>query len=218
VKLTKVAETIIAKDSSDSFWKRITELGRDEDVLQCAVDLNDEDFDLVVAGNKKLASERDQLNLRCENLHAAVVQIHSDANKRIADLELKVKSAETHSVEIAAEGDKNLRNFKSGLVRKLEGLRKMYADKVRTISGLCSPMSVEEPSAEDYLNWLSEEVVVLPDMFCDVNENFATAAIEGALALASDLVDLDAVRVAASEGGTGVLPAGSSVRNAARAV
>jgi hypothetical protein len=70
-------------------------------------------------------------------------------------------------------------------------LREMYADKVQTIEGLCSPMSMMEPSVEDYLNWLSEQVVGLPDMFCDVNENFATAAIEGALALVSDSVDLD---------------------------
>jgi hypothetical protein len=30
-------------------------------------------------------------------------------------------------------------------------------------------------------------------MFCGLNENFATAVIEGALALAGDSVDLDAV-------------------------
>jgi hypothetical protein len=69
----------------------------------------------------------------------------------------------------------------------------MYADKVQTIGGLCSPMSVEEPSARDYLNWLEEEVASLLDMFCGVNENFATATIEGDLALASDWIDLDAM-------------------------
>jgi hypothetical protein len=79
-------------------------------------------------------------------------------------------------------------------------------------------MSVEEPSVKDYLNWFSEQVTGLRDMFCGMNEKFATAAIEGALALGSDLVDFDVVRVAASEGGTNVLPAGSSVRKAARAV
>jgi hypothetical protein len=94
----------------------------------------------------------------------------------------------------------------------------MYAYKDWTIGGLCSPMLVEEPSVKDYLNWFSEEVTGLPDMLCCVNENFATAAIEGALALASDSVDFDVVRVAASEGGVDVLPTGSSVRKAARAV
>jgi hypothetical protein len=79
-------------------------------------------------------------------------------------------------------------------------------------------MWAEEPSVEHYLNWLSEEVTGLPDMFSGVNENFATAAIEGAPALAGNLVDLEAVRVAASKGGTDVLPAASGVRKAARAV
>jgi hypothetical protein len=111
-----------------------------------------EDYDLVVVGNKKLASERDQQNLHCESLQAEVVQICSNADKRIANLEAKVKSAKAHSIEIVTKDDNNLRDFKSGLVRKLEGLRKMYADKVWTIGGLCSPMSMVEPSVEVYLN------------------------------------------------------------------
>jgi hypothetical protein len=182
------------------------------------MDHNAEDYDLVVAGNRKLASESGQLKLHCESMQVEVAQVCFDADECIADLEVKVKSAETHSVEIAAEGDKNLRDFENGLVRKLEGLREMYADKVQTIEGLCSPMSMMEPLVEDYLNWLSEQVVGLPDMFCDVNENFATAAIEGALALVSDSVDLDVMRVAASEGDTDVLPTVSSMQKAARAI
>jgi hypothetical protein len=54
-------------------------------------------------------------------------------------------------------------------------------------------MLVEEPLVEDYLNWLFEEVTGLPDMFSGVNEKLATAAIEGALALAGNSVDLEAV-------------------------
>jgi hypothetical protein len=77
----------------------------------------------------------------------------------------------------------------------------MYADEVQIIGGLCSPISMEEPSVEDYLNWLSEEMAGIPDMFCVLNENFAVAAIEGALVLVDDSVDLEAVQVAASEGG-----------------
>jgi chromosome segregation ATPase len=209
--LTKDGETIITKDSGDSLQKCIVELESIKDALQRAMDQNSEDYDLMVVGTKKLASERDQLNLRCESLQVEVEQVCSNADKHIADLEAKVKSTKTCNTEIAAEGDKNLRDFESGLVQKLEGLREMYADKVRTIGGLCSPMSMEEPSTEDYLNRLSEEVAGLPDMFCGVNENFATSAIEGALALAGGSIDLDAVRVAASEGGTYVLPAGSSM-------
>jgi hypothetical protein len=77
-------------------------------------------------------------------------------------------------------------------------------------------MSVKEPSVEDYLNWLSEEVSGLPDIFNGVNENFATAAIEGALALIGDSVDLEALRVATFEGGADVLPTALGVRKALR--
>jgi hypothetical protein len=86
----------------------------------------------------------------------------------------------------------------------------MYADKVQIIGGLCSPISMEKPLVKDY--WLSEEMASLPDMFCGVNENFATAAIEGALVLVSDSIDLEVVRVAASEGSADVMPAASGVR------
>jgi hypothetical protein len=64
---------------------------------------------------------------------------------------------------------------------------------VQTIGGLCSQMPAGEPSADDYLHWLSVEITGLPDMFNGANENFATAVIEGALAMAGDSVDLDAV-------------------------
>jgi hypothetical protein len=66
----------------------------------------------------------------------------------------------------------------------------MYASNVQTIRRLCSPMPMKEPSAKDYICWLSEEISGLPDMFSGVNENFTTAVIEGALAMAEDSVDL----------------------------
>jgi hypothetical protein len=86
------------------------------------------------------------------------------------------------------------------------------------IGDLCSPMLVEEPSAEDYLCWLSEEVSSLLDVFNGVNGNFAAAAIEGALAMDGDSIDFDAVRVAASESSIDVLPTGPDVRRAARSI
>jgi hypothetical protein len=64
---------------------------------------------------------------------------------------------------------------------------------------------------KDYLNWLSEEVIGLPDVFSGVNENFATAVIEGALTLAGNSVNLEAVRIAASEASADILPAASGV-------
>jgi hypothetical protein len=100
----------------------------------------------------------------------------------------------------------------------LEELRQLDAENVPTIGGLCSLMSVEEPSTEDYLRWLSEEAFGLPDLFSGVNENFATAAIEGALAMDGDLVNFDVVRVTTVESGVDVLPARPDVRRAERAV
>jgi hypothetical protein len=54
VKLTKVVETIIADDSGDLLQKCIADFEGEKDALQRAVDLNAEDYDLVVAGNKNL--------------------------------------------------------------------------------------------------------------------------------------------------------------------
>jgi hypothetical protein len=76
-------------------------------------------------------------------------------------------------------------------------------------------MPAEEPSSEDYLRRLSEEVSGLPSVFSGVNENFSSAAIEGALVMAEDSVDLDAVRGAAAKGGVDVLPARPDLRKVA---
>jgi hypothetical protein len=58
----------------------------------------------------------------------------------------------------------------------------------------------------------------LSDVFNGVNENFATAAIQGALALAGNSVDPEAVRAAAFEADVNILPAASGIRKAVRAV
>jgi hypothetical protein len=94
---------------------------------------------------------------------------------------------------VKAHGEKHLRDFEDGLVRKLEELCGLYAGNVQTIRGLYSQMAVEEPSAEDYLLWLSKKVSSLPEMFGGVNENFATTAIEGALVMVGDSVDPNVV-------------------------
>jgi hypothetical protein len=91
----------------------------------------------------------------------------------------------------------------------------MYAERVQSIRGLCLMMPAEAPSVEDYLNWLSKEESGLPIVFSGVNENFATAAIEGALVLAGDSIDLKVVRTAASEASTDILPAASGLQKAA---
>jgi hypothetical protein len=55
-------------------------------------------------------------------------------------------------------------------------------------------------------------------MFGGVNENFVTAAIEGALIMAGSSVDLDALQDAAAASGVDILPAERDVRRAARMV
>jgi hypothetical protein len=218
MKLTKVAESIIAEDSGPSLHKHIAELERDKKVLQLVVDHSAKDYKMVVVGSRKLSTQRDQLMIHSESLQAELAQACSDADKRIFDLEAKVKFADARGIETAAEGKKNLGDFRSVLFQQLERLHEMYTDKVQSIGGLCSAMSAKEPSVEDYLNWLSEEVTGLPDMFSGMNENFATTAIDGALALASNSIDLKAVRVAASEGGADVLSTAPGMRKAAQAV
>jgi hypothetical protein len=131
---------------------------------------------------------------------------------------VKVRSVIAHSIDVASSGEKHLWEFEGGLVRKLEELHRLYAGNIQIISGLCSPMPTEEPSVEDYLRWLSNEISGLLDMFSGVNENFATTAIEGALVMPSDSIDLDVVRGTTAEGGVDVLPVGSNVRSVTWAV
>jgi hypothetical protein len=218
MKLTKVAIGVVDENIGASLRKRMAELKRDKEVLRLAVDHSAEHYEMAIVGNRKLSSEHDQLKIRCESLEDELAQAHSDPKNHVSDLESRVRFAKARGVEIAAEGEKKLVDFRSMLVERLERLHEMYADKVQSIGGLCSVMSAEEPSVEDYLNWLSEEMAGLPDMFSGMNENFATAAIEGALTLAGNSVDLDVVRVAASESGTDVLPNAFGVCKVARAV
>jgi hypothetical protein len=51
-----------------------------------------------------------------------------------------------------------------------------------------------EPLAVDYLRWMPIEISGLPDMFSGINGNFAIAAVKGALAMAGDSTDLEAVQ------------------------
>jgi hypothetical protein len=217
MKLAKVAENIIAEDTGAPLRERIAEHEKERGALQLALDHSVEDYELVVAGSSKLSSEHDQLKIRCDNLQAELVQARSDTEKRISDLEAKVASAEGCSIEIAAEGEKSLRDFQGVLVPQLERVHDMYAERVQSIDALCLTMPAGEPSNEYYLNWLSEEVSGLPNVFNGVNENVATAAIEGALTLAGDSVDLEAVRTGSSKAGVDILPTVSGIRKAARA-
>jgi hypothetical protein len=119
--------------------------------------------------------------------------VHSSAGKQIADLEVKVKSVETHRANVAVAGEKRLQYFDDKLVCDLAELGALYVCNTHAIGGLCSLMFEGEPSFVDYLRLLSTEISGLPDMFGGVNENFATATVKGALTMAGDPVDLEAV-------------------------
>jgi hypothetical protein len=193
MKLTRAAGTIIAADSGAPLHRRVAELEKDKDALQHAIDHGIKDYDLPLRDNKNLAFEHDELKYRCEGLQAELAEARSDAEKRVVILEAKVRSVKAHIIDVASAGEKRLREFKGGLVQKLGELHGLYSGNIRIIGGLYSLMTTEEPSVEDYLHWLSDEISSLPNMFSGVNENFVTAAVEGALAMASDSIDPDVV-------------------------
>jgi hypothetical protein len=68
MRLTTTEETIITEDSGTLLREHITELEKDKNALQGAVNYGIEDYNLMVAGNKKLASEHYKLKHRCEGL------------------------------------------------------------------------------------------------------------------------------------------------------
>jgi hypothetical protein len=75
------------------------------------------DYNLLVVDNKSLASGHDELKSRSEGLQAELANPCSDAKKRVAALEVKVKSAEAHIIDVASAGEKHFRKFEGGLVR-----------------------------------------------------------------------------------------------------
>jgi hypothetical protein len=174
-----------------------------------------EDYHLPMEGNKSLLVVCNDFRYHCEGLKVELAEVRSDAEKRIADLEVKVKFAEAHIIDVAAADEKRLRDLEGGLIRDLSELRTLYVHNTQTIGGLCSPMPEGKPSVVDYLQRLSVEISSLLDMFGGVKENFVTAAVEGALILAGDSVDLNALQSAATKSGADVLPTECDVRRAA---
>jgi hypothetical protein len=216
--LTKAAETIIAKDNGASLRQRIAELKAEKNMLQRAVDNGIEDYYLLLDGNKSLLAEHDDLHFRCENLHAELVEVRSDAKKQIVDLEVKVEFVEAHSVDVPAADERCLKDFEDELIHDLAERLALYVRNSQATGGICSPMPEGEPSAVDYLRWFSTMISSLPDMFGGVNAKFATATVEGALAMVGDYIDLEAMRDAALSSGADILPIGRDVRRASRVV
>jgi hypothetical protein len=177
-----------------------------------------EDYNLLMEGNKSLLAEHNDFHYRCEDLKVGLLEVRSDAGKRTFDLEARVMAAKAHSVDVAATDVKQLMDFEGGLIRDLAELCTLYVCNARTIGGLCSSMLEGEPSAVDCLRLMSTEISGILDMFGGVNENFVTATVEGALVMAGDSVELDALQSAAAESGVVVLPAERNVQWATRAV
>jgi hypothetical protein len=136
-------------------------------------------------------------------LETKLVKVRSAVVEDITTLETKVRSVDAHSVDVAAAGEKCLKDFEGELIKDLVELRGLYMRNMQVIEGLCSLMPENEPSAADYIRWLSAEVVGLPEMFAGVNENFVSATVEGALVMVGDFVDLDALQNVAADGGAG---------------
>jgi hypothetical protein len=69
-----------------------------------------------------------------------------------------------------------------------------------------------EPSAMDYIRWMSVEVTGLPEMFAGVNENFVSAMVEGTLVMAGDSIDLAALWTMAADSGADILSVGRDAK------
>jgi hypothetical protein len=182
------------------------------------VDNGVDDYNLLLEGNKTLLAERNDFHYRCDDLKVELEEARSDAQKKIVDLEVRVRAVEAHSVDVAAAGEKRLRDFEGEIIQDLVELRALYARNAQNIGGLCSPMPEGEPSAVDYLHRLSMEISGFSGMFGGINENFVTAVVDSALVMAGDSVDLYALQSVAAESGLDILAAECGVRRAARAM
>jgi hypothetical protein len=216
--LTKAAETIITEDNGALLCQCIVELEAEKNTLQHAVENCNKDYDLLFEGNKSLLAERNDFRYCCEDLRGELAEAHSGAKKHIAYLEAKVKSAEANIADVAATDEKRLKDFEDELVNDLAELRTLYVRNTQAIGGLCSLMPEGEPSDAGYLRWLSTKISGLPNMFGDINENYATATVEGALTMAGDSIDSEVVQDATVSSGADGLPAGQDVWRSTRAV
>jgi hypothetical protein len=149
-----------------------------------------EDYNLLMLGNESLLAECNELCYHTEDLDSELAKVRTDAAEDIAALGAKLKSTEAHNMDIAAAGEKHLKDFENELVKDLAGLRALYTCNIQSIEGLCTLMLESEPSAMDYIRWLSTQIAGLPKVFSGVNKKFISAAVEGTLVVAGDSVDL----------------------------
>jgi hypothetical protein len=67
MELRKVAENILVEDSGAPLHECIAELEKERGALRVPLDHSIEDYEMVVAGNRKFSSERDQLKIHRES-------------------------------------------------------------------------------------------------------------------------------------------------------
>jgi hypothetical protein len=72
-------------------------------MLQRSVDAGIEVYNLLMEGNKSLLAERDEFRYLSNDLET---ELASSAEKSVADLEARIKSAEAHNVDVAATSEK----------------------------------------------------------------------------------------------------------------
>jgi hypothetical protein len=101
-----------------------------------------EDYELLMEDNKSLLAERN--TLRDADLESELAEARTSAAKDIDALESKVSSAEAHSVNVAAAGERRLAYFKD-IVHDLADMCMLYERNVQSIEGLCSSMPRDEP-------------------------------------------------------------------------
>jgi hypothetical protein len=77
------------------------------------------------------------------------------AARDISALEAKLVSVEAHVVDDVAAAEKRLVDLETDLTGDLAGLREVYKRNIQNLGGICSPISNDAPSVEDYLRWLA---------------------------------------------------------------
>jgi hypothetical protein len=160
VSLMKDVEKILADDVGESLWKRVLKLEAENSRLtatavessetitkmQRSLDNGVEDYNLLMAGNESMLAEHNDLCHHTEDLESELANIRDAIAEDVTALETKIEFAEAHIVDVAAAGEKCLKDFEDELVEDLAGLRALYICNINHIRGLCSPMPESEPS------------------------------------------------------------------------
>jgi hypothetical protein len=66
--------------------------------------------------------------------------------------------------------------------------------------------------------WFAAEVASLPEVFLGINDNFILAAVDGALMMAGDYVDLSALQASTAASGVDILLGAREIRKTARTI